>query len=144
MQNASVSGGSMQTILIVANDCPNLEAARRDLERAGFYVLGCVDGETALYLVRGDRIIPDAIIVDYDLPGMTGLDLLARFKRSLNQTIPTLLMCESMPPMTGFLLGVRGFLRKPFARQFLLQSLRNILKGEEDLEGPPFRCLQVA
>jgi DNA-binding response OmpR family regulator len=118
-----------------------LEAHREVFEREGFQVLACVDGETAFHLIVQDRIVPDVMVMEYHLHGMSGMNLLARIKDAIRQVIPTLLICDGLPPVTGFLLGVRGFLWKPVARKLLVKSVRDVIQGEVTEEE---RCLLEA
>lgn len=59
-------------ILIVEDDALNLELLQAVLEGAGFDVLGAPDAPTGLDAAR--RLLPDAIVMDLQLPGMDGLE----------------------------------------------------------------------
>ena len=59
-------------ILIVEDDALNLELLQAVLEGAGFDVLGAPDAPTGLDAAR--RLLPDALIMDLQLPGVDGLE----------------------------------------------------------------------
>lgn len=59
-------------ILIVEDDVLNLELLQAVLEGAGFEVLGAPDAPTGVEAAR--RLLPDAIVMDLQLPGMDGLE----------------------------------------------------------------------
>lgn len=71
----------MKPLVLVVDDHPtNLKLARWVLATEGFEVWSCATAEEALLLVE-DRI-PDVVIVDIALPGMSGLDLCRRLRAS--------------------------------------------------------------
>lgn len=80
---------------------------------------------------RTTTLVPDLLIIDYQLPGMDGLELYDRFqKREELQRVPTLFMSANLPTHE---LGKRGvfFLTKPFVVEELLQRVQVILKERE-------------
>lgn len=71
----------MKPLVLVVDDHPtNLKLSRWLLATEGFEVWSCATAEEALLLVE-DRI-PDVVIVDIALPGMSGLDLCRRLRAS--------------------------------------------------------------
>ncbi len=66
----------MTTILIVEADEPWRELFRDEFEREGFKVLTAANGMECLRLV--EEASPDIVITEARLPGMDGLDLMAR------------------------------------------------------------------
>jgi two-component system cell cycle response regulator DivK len=67
------------TRVLVVEDHPlNRELAEAILERAGYDVVLAEDGETALETVAARR--PDVILLDIDLPGISGLDVARQLK----------------------------------------------------------------
>jgi two-component system cell cycle response regulator DivK len=65
-------------VLLVEDHPLNRELAEAMLQRAGYDVLGVEDGETALASVAARR--PDVIVLDIELPGISGLDVARRLK----------------------------------------------------------------
>jgi CheY-like chemotaxis protein len=69
---------SVPTVLIVEDNARNLKLVRDVLGHAGYATLEAADGEAALALARERR--PDAILMDINLPGMTGVEALAALR----------------------------------------------------------------
>lgn len=69
---------SAKKLLIVDDDLTALDIVDLLFEDAGFVVDGCTEGAAAL--ARLESFIPDAILLDLMMPGMSGLDLV-RFIR---------------------------------------------------------------
>jgi CheY-like chemotaxis protein len=72
-----VSGG--ERILVVEDNRQNLELVQFLLEEAGFEVLTATDGAQAMASVEGE--LPDLVLMDMQLPGTDGLDLVAELRR---------------------------------------------------------------
>jgi len=65
--------------ILVVDDQPEIRAAlRRCLNAYGNKILEAGSGEDALSLVKSESI--DAVVTDYDMPGMNGLELLKRLR----------------------------------------------------------------
>ncbi len=62
-------------VLIVDDHPDTAEILTRLLERTGFETESADSGEAAMTLLRGEER-PDAVVLDYMMPGMTGLDVL--------------------------------------------------------------------
>lgn len=83
----------MATILIV-DDSPLVRRAwRRTLERAGHSTLCAADGDEALRTAATSHV--DVAVVDYQMPGMDGLTLLAKL-RALCPHVPRLLVSGAL------------------------------------------------
>lgn len=65
-------------ILIVEDNPVNLELAKDILENHGFDVLSAVNGLEALQTVQ--NLLPDLILMDLQLPGMSGLTVIETLK----------------------------------------------------------------
>ena len=114
-----------QRILVVDDD----EAVRRfmveSLQSLGYSVHEAADGEAGLRVLVGSR--PDLIIVDYAMPGMTGVDLVLR-ARAVAPGVPVILA-------TGYadmeavdrVMPTESVLRKPFRLTELGVAVRKAL-----------------
>lgn len=116
--------------VLVADDEPLVrELARSVLERAGFRVLTASDGSEALAACRGHVDAIDAVLLDYTMPGLTGLEVL----QELRQFAPNLRVVFS----SGYALehevqqfldaGARAFLPKPYRPRDLVQAIQRAL-----------------
>src|SRR5437763_16010491 len=67
-------------IVVVENDVMALELMRRLLAAGGYEVTCVSDGEEALRVVP--RVKPDLVLMDVSLPGIDGIDVTQRLRRS--------------------------------------------------------------
>src|SRR3990172_7169260 len=65
-------------ILIVEDNPVNLELAKDILENHGFEVLAATNGLEALQIIQ--KVLPDLILMDLQLPGMSGLAVIESLK----------------------------------------------------------------
>ncbi len=104
---------SKETILLVEDDSLVRQSIAFFLENIGYHVLQGNDGREGLELFT--RESPDAIILDLQMPGMSGLELLAAIKSDLPAT-PTIVVSGtgSMDDIIATLkLGAWDYLTKP-------------------------------
>ena len=85
------SGGSGRHILYVDDQATLLPMIRTMIESLGYGVTTHADPTAALAAFRGDPGAFDAVVTDYKMPGMNGLDL-ARAVRSLRSDAPIALI----------------------------------------------------
>lgn len=97
------------------------------LEPAGYRVLTANNGSDGLRMVLEER--PDLLILDEQMPGMTGIQLL-RSLRSQNIQIPVIFMTafgsEDLA-VQAFRLGVRDYVIKPFEPQEMSRAIDRAL-----------------
>ena len=119
----------MNTILLIEDHAP-LRANLRDiLALEGYRVLAAADGPEGLRLARTER--PDLVLCDIMLPGMDGLEILARLRGDgATAALPFIfLTAKGTPPdiRAGMTLGADDYLPKPVARADLLAAVRSRL-----------------
>lgn len=133
-ESASVTGAS---ILVVEDN----DSARRmvnDLLRAiGFNrLLQARTGEEAIALIEGHN--PDIMLVDWGLPGMSGLELVSRLRQAAvmedrrfpNPKMPVIMLTarqRSMDVADARNAGVDEFVVKPFSTTSLLRAVQAVL-----------------
>ena len=114
-----------KTILIVEDEPLNRQVITRYFGLLGYRVLQADRGDDGLVLALKDE--PDVILLDNQLPGMSGIELCRSLREHGRQT-PVMLMSayELSPPKLkeAQALGIRSFLRKPFAFNHLKDVLR--------------------
>jgi len=116
------------------------------LRRAGHRVSWVADGLAALATVRRDR--PDALVIDNNLPGLSGIELV-RWLRALPETagIPVLGQCAFCGPEQAarfIAAGCTRFFAKPIvSAQSFLAAIAGMLRREPELAAPPTRPSNV-
>jgi len=114
---------------IVRSGLRNLLSAALDTE-----ILEAATGRDALSLLRRDR--PDLVVLDLNLPGIGGLELLRRMLLEHKETrILVLSMhAESLYAARAIELGARGYLSKNTSADELLTAIRRIAEGGRYIE----------
>ena len=127
-------------ILVVDDERAVRESLRRALELEGYEIELAADGQEALQLLEtnGDAQ-PDAVILDVLMPGVDGLDLCRRLRRSGNR-VPVLMLTardEIENRVAGLDAGADDYVTKPFALEELVARVRALLRrvspGDDEL-----------
>ena len=118
------------TLLIVED-----EAAIRDmicftLSEQDYQIIQAADAKTALSLVKQSK--PDLILLDWMLPGMSGVDFIKALRKSTHgRDIRIILLtakaCE-MDKVTGFEAGADDYITKPFSPRELQLRIKTVLR----------------
>ena len=113
-------------ILVVDDDAAILRIVEVTLQRTGYEVKTAPDGQEALKMLR--KLVPDVMILDVNLPGLSGFDLCHIVKRDQRlQHVPVIFFTAQDSPkdfQTGMDSGGIIYLLKPFKPEKLLQSVR--------------------
>lgn len=108
------------------------EGLRLILEASpGVDVVGeAVDGAAAVRLV--EEIEPDVVLMDLRMPGMDGLEAIARIKESRPRIAVVILTTynEDDLVLRGLQSGAQGYLLKDMGSEALLQTIRAAARGE--------------
>ncbi len=129
---AAVEGGRRK-LLYVEDNPSNIELMRDLIETLpGFELLVADRASTGLDLARAHR--PDVIVLDINLPGMSGIELLAELKRR-PETADTPVLALSAAAMDreirrGREAGFRHYLTKPLDISAFLAALEDVLDGK--------------
>jgi DNA-binding response OmpR family regulator len=124
-----LGNSAMKRILNVDDDPMIRTLVREILQAAQYEVTSASDGFEAFKLIDAEPrpIGLSAVILDVEMPGMSGLDVLTRLKvHSDTQNIPVIMLtCQSAPEdfMTGYNIGAAYYITKPFTREQLLYGL---------------------
>lgn len=118
----------MTTILIADDDPKLLRMLQRTLQYEGFRVLSAGDGNTALAAVQAHR--PDVVVLDWLMPGLDGLGVLARLRASGDPTLVLMLTARDAVEnrVEGLESGADDYLVKPFAPAELLARIHALLR----------------
>jgi diguanylate cyclase (GGDEF)-like protein len=102
-------------LLVVDDDEMNLEIVRRRLSRLGFDVVVSTDGPQALDRVQQTDV--DLVLLDIEMPGKSGLELLRELRESYSQAeLPVIIVSgkqESETVVEALGLGANDYVTKP-------------------------------
>ncbi|MEI6210907.1 MAG: CHASE domain-containing protein [bacterium] len=116
-------------ILVVDDDTLNLTMLTSLLQMVGFQVRGASSGSAALELLQAWR--PDAILMDWRMPGMDGVETMRRAQTLCAPRMPPVLMvtADGLPNDRSSLLaaGAAGYLSKPLHENELFEELKRVL-----------------
>lgn len=119
-----------QRIVVIDDNENDLQVTRRLLDRRGYDAIPAQSGEEGLRLAR--QILPDAIIVDYRMPGMDGFEVTRQIKADPElQTIPVLMLTGSDSPqhvVEGLGAGAEDFVTKGSDIEIVVARLRALLR----------------
>lgn len=124
-------GKSAGTVLVIDNDSGMRALLRDFLEREGLRVLEEGSCEGAMATVESNRL--DAVILDKEMPNMSGLDFLALLRRRWPDT-PVILITAFGGPVVADEAQRRGaarYLEKPFRVTQLLEAIQTVTKTKE-------------
>jgi two-component system response regulator VicR/two-component system response regulator RegX3 len=118
----------MTQILLVDDE----EALRASLSYAlikeGYQVTTAADGQTALKLFH--KQVPDAMILDLMLPGISGMELCWRIRAFSN--VPILMLTakdQDIDKVWGLEAGADDYITKPFNTRELMARIKAVLRG---------------
>jgi len=114
-----------QRIVIIDDNANDLAVTRRLLERRGYDVVTAQSGEDGLRVAS--QVLPDAIVVDFRMPGMDGFEVTRRVKSDPQlMTIPVLMLTGADTPqhvVDGLGAGADDFVTKGSDAEVLFARL---------------------
>jgi DNA-binding response OmpR family regulator len=127
--------GVPRTRILVVEDDPTIaDVVCRYLARDGHEVDHVADGPTALNRVLSGG--PDLVVLDVMLPGMDGLEVCRRMRRSV--TTPVVLLTalgSESDRVTGLEIGADDYLTKPFSPRELVLRVQAVLRRARGASG---------
>lgn len=133
----------MGKIIQVCDDDPGVRDFLARLLSGHFTVVTASGGTEALALIAERR--PDLVILDMDMPGLSGLETLEAYHR-VDPLLPTLVLTGAQDPEIAWRalsLGAHAYITKPFDAAVLLDEVRSVLDSAEAKPGggerPPWR-----
>ena len=115
------------TILVVDDDEPILGLMRNILKEFAFVPVTASTGAQALAIAR--ERCPDLILLDKNMPGMSGAEVVEAFRTDPSlKAIPILIVSgEPMSPDELAVMGANGSVTKPFDLPQLIATIRHHL-----------------
>ncbi len=125
----------MATVLIVDDDPKLIDMLRRTFAYEGYHVMTATDGVDALEKTRTHR--PDAIVLDWLMPGVDGVEVAKRLRSAADDTPILMLTARDTVEdrVAGLDSGADDYLVKPFAPEELLARIRALLRRTESTSG---------
>lgn len=119
-------------ILYVEDFTPVKLIVKETLELEGWRVEDCDDGLTALSLIES-REHYDLILLDDDLPGLSGVELAARARALRHRShTPIVMLSATERRSDARAAGVDVFLKKPEGMASLVETIKQLLSIESD------------
>jgi two-component system phosphate regulon response regulator PhoB len=120
----------MSSVLVVEDEAAIAELIRLHLGHAGFEVTVAADAAQAQAAV--DRVLPDLVLLDWMLPGQTGLQLARRWRAEpRTRDLPLIMLtarADEADKIAGLDTGADDYLTKPFSPRELMARIRAVLR----------------
>jgi two-component system phosphate regulon response regulator PhoB len=120
----------MSRVLVVEDESAIAELISINLRHAGFEVTLASSADQAQYEV--DRVLPDLVVLDWMLPGQSGLALARQWRgASRTKELPIIMLtarAEETDKVSGLDAGADDYLTKPFSTNELLARIRAVLR----------------
>ena len=131
----TIFSDELNTVWVVDDDAEVRELLS-DILRGKYNVLGVPDARKAIELLK--LRIPDLIICDIIMPGMSGFELVNYLKQDeLTAHIPILLLSSDASvdsKIEGTNIGADAYLSKPFHEEYLLAVIEHLLSNRRKLK----------
>ena len=120
----------LPTILIVEDEPAIAELISVNLRHNGFAPLWAEDGTAAQREL--DAVLPDVILLDWMLPGQSGLELARKWRaHPRTRAVPILMLTargDEPDKVAGLDAGADDYITKPFSTQEMLARIRAVLR----------------
>ena len=121
-----------QKIYIVEDEPDIRETLKYNFSNEGFEVFTAPDGEEALSNIK--KVLPDVLILDLMLPGVSGLDVCKSIRADDDIRDMSIIMLtakgEEIDRVIGFELGADDYVTKPFSVRELILRVKVLLKKQ--------------
>ena len=124
----SRAGSAARRCLIVDDSRTIRQIARRILEAHGYSVEEASNGALALQACR--RGLPDAVLLDWNMPVMNGIEFLRALRAEFGPDNPTVLFCTTENDMSfieqAIEAGAQEYVMKPFDETILIEKFEQV------------------
>lgn len=130
-------GGFVKRVLVVEDDAGIQDMLRFVLEAAEFEYLGAGDIQEAYWQITDD--LPDIVLLDWMLPGGSGIELLQKIRRDeATKSLPVIMLTAKVHEdniIQGLDMGAHDYITKPFSARELIARISGVLRNRESREG---------
>lgn len=128
VSHETVQDSSEKMILLADDEIMLRDLLAELLESSGFNVIKVVSGEEVLTVLTEEMKV-DLVIIDYNMPGMNGLECVEQI-RKLNHNMPVILCTgslsvEASPEVKKY--GVTSLVTKPYEFDTMLSTIRSLI-----------------
>jgi two-component system phosphate regulon response regulator PhoB len=120
----------MSLVLVVEDEAAIAELILLNLRHSGYTVSIAADADQAQAAV--DRVLPDLVLLDWMLPGQSGLQLAKRWRsEARTRELPIIMLtarADEADKINGLDAGADDYLTKPFSTKELLARIRAVLR----------------
>src|SRR6478752_10219927 len=117
-------------VLVVEDEPAIAELVSVNLRHNGFQPIWAEDGDAAQREL--DAVLPDVILLDWMLPGQSGLALARKWRgNARTKTVPILMLTargDEPDKVAGMDAGADDYITKPFSTQEMLARIRAVLR----------------
>jgi two-component system chemotaxis response regulator CheY len=117
-----------KTCLVVDDSRVVRRVARLILEGQGYLVEEAADGQIALDSCRAH--LPDAVLLDWNMPNMNGLEFLCALRKEFGPGNPPVVFCTTENELSfverAIEAGAQEFIMKPFDKEILVGKFAQV------------------
>ena len=118
----------MKTCLVVDDSSVIRKVARRILEDLDFVIVEAEDGQQAMVECR--HAMPDAILLDWNMPVMDGLEFLGKLRAEAGGDKPKVVFCTTENDVAHIAramhAGANEYIMKPFDREIVEAKFQEV------------------
>lgn len=127
---------TQRRVLIVDDVEDNRNVLERHLRRAGFATDTAVDGMSALAMVTESQ--PDVVLLDWMMPGLSGLETLRAMREKFDENELPIIMCTALGEETTIVDAIRAgandYVMKPISMPILMVRMKSQLARKDVVE----------
>ena len=126
------------TIVIIENDLDIQEMIAFNFRQEGYRVFCSMTGEDGLHKIKTKK--PTIVILDWMLPGMSGIEVCKSIREDEDIKHTKVLMLtaksEEANMILGLEIGADDYMTKPFSTKVLIAKINSIVRRKHELEQP--------
>jgi DNA-binding response OmpR family regulator len=131
-----VTAHAQRRILIVDDIEDNRFVLDRHLKRAGFATEMCEDGMAALRMIATSP--PDIVLLDWMMPGLSGLETLQTIREKHDENLLPVIMCTALGEESSIVVAIKAgandFVMKPISFPILMARLKSQLARKDAVD----------